>query len=548
MIFKKKATLVVILLTVVAGVGLKAPDNKYFEIARNLDIFVTLFKEVNTYYVDEIDPKELISTGIDAMLASLDPYTSYIPEGQLEDYRTLSTGLYSGIGAIVRTINNRIIIAMLYEGYSAHKAGLKIGDEITEIDGVILKSREIREVAKLLKGRPESSVSIKVLRNKTDSKSFTFKREKIKIENVPYYSNISREVGYIKLSDFTLGASREVAEAVKILKQKDVKKIIIDLRNNPGGLLSEAINISNLFLPRGEEIVSTKGKVEEWNKVYKGLNQSLDKDIPLVLLTNNRSASAAEIVAGVMQDYDRAVLIGRRTFGKGLVQATRPLSYNSQLKVTTAKYYTPSGRCIQAIDYTASNSTSRLDTISDSLKVVFKTKNGRTVYGGGGVVPDILIEQNGWSAVEVDLFASGHIFDYATSYFYAHDTIPSPNKFEFTDEDYNTFVHWLTDKEYTYSSSMQVAVDKLMISAKEKGSSQRVIDKIMEIKEEILQEKKQGLVKHKDEIKQLLLQEIVSRYYLYKGGIQAALVGDKDLEAALDILSDIKKYDTILSR
>lgn len=548
MMIKKKATILVVLLVMSAAIALKSPDNKYFEIARNLDIFATLFKEVNAYYVDEIDPEKFVAIGIHAMLSSLDPYTSYIPEEQLEDYRTMTTGLYGGIGAIVGTIKKQTVITMLYEDYGADKAGLKIGDQIIEVDGVGLKSENTEDAIKLLKGKPGSDVTIKVRRNKSELKSFTFKREIIRIENVPYYKNLTPKIGYIKLSDFTLGAGREVEQAVKELKESGAEKLIIDLRNNPGGLLSEAINIANMFIPKGGEVVSTKGKVDEWNKTYKALNQPLDKEIPLVILTNSTSASAAEIVAGVIQDYDRGVLIGRKTFGKGLVQATRSLSYNSQLKVTTAKYYIPSGRCIQAIDYGKRNNDGGVSKIPDSLKTAFKTRNNRIVYDGGGLEPDIPIKRSEWSAVAVGLLASGQIFDYATNYYYTHDAIDKPGQFELTDQDYDTFVSWLAGKEYAYSSSLEVAVDKFITTAKDKKSPQKIIDGALEMKEVIANEKKQDLIKYKYEIKKFLRKEIVSRYYLSKGDIEVALIGDKDLKAAVNLLSDIQRYNAILSK
>lgn len=548
MAFKRKAFIIPILLVATITVALKSPDNKYFEIARNLDIFATLFKEVNAYYVDEIDPEELISTGIHAMLASLDPYTSYIPEEQLEDYRTMTTGLYGGIGATIGTINDRTVVTMLYGGYGADKAGMKIGDEIVEINGVSLKDQKTEEVTKLLKGQPATMVSIKVKRNKNELKTFSFERETIRIENVPYYENVTQEIGYIRLSDFTLGASREVEQAVRKLKEKGAKKLIVDLRSNPGGLLSEAINISNVFISRGEEIVSTKGKIEEWNKTYKALNQPVDREIPLVILTNNMSASAAEIVAGVIQDYDRGVLIGRRTFGKGLVQATRPLSYNAQLKVTTAKYYIPSGRCIQAIDYAERNSDGSVSNIPDSLRIPFKTKNNRKVYDGGGLEPDILVEGSNWSAIAMGLLTSGRIFDYATDYYYTHDKIAAPEIFEVTNEEYELFVDWLADQEFNYHSSLEIAMDDFIATAKEKGSSQKIMEKVVEVREKISLAKKEDLEQHKDEIKKMLQQEIVSRYYLYKGDIQSALKGDKDLTMAIDILSNKDKYDKVLSK
>src|SRR5690349_19939491 len=416
------------------GLGLfsfKTENERYFDIAKNLDIFATLFKEVNTYYVDEVTPGKLVKTGIDAMLKSLDPYTNYISEDDIEDFRTQTTGQYGGIGAVVGKREGKTIIQLPYEGMPAQKAGLLIGDEIIKIDGIDITKKNNSDVTKLLKGQANTTVKLDIKRYNVDKPfEVIVTRDKIQIENVPYYGMVTNDIGYLQLSGFTTDAGREVKNAVLKLKDMGAKKIIFDLRDNPGGLLNEAVNISNLFIDKGKDIVSTKGKVTEWNKVYKALDEPLDTQIPLVILTSSRSASASEIVSGVMQDYDRAVLVGERTFGKGLVQATRPLSYNSQLKVTTAKYYIPSGRCIQAMDYTHRKEDGTVLRVADSLKLEFKTKNGRKVFDGGGLDPDIEVRNDLLGPVAEALVNSGLTFEYASRYVAENPTQPDLKSFK----------------------------------------------------------------------------------------------------------------------
>ncbi|HSZ24906.1 MAG TPA: S41 family peptidase, partial [Cytophagaceae bacterium] len=417
---------------------------KYFEIAKNLDIFATLFKEVNTYYVDEINPNKFMKDGIDAMLENLDPYTNYIPEDEIEDYRAQLTGQYGGIGAVIGNRNDRAIVLMPYEGFPAHKGGLMIGDEIMQVDGIDTKGKNTSDISKLLKGQAGTMVKVTVKRYGVTNKfDLILTREKIKIENVPYYGMIDDKTGYFKLSEFTSNASKDVKNALTQLKNKGAKSIIFDLRDNPGGLLTEAINISNIFIQKEKPIVSTKGKTSEWNKIYYATVSPIDTLIPLVVLTSGKSASASEIVSGVIQDYDRGVIVGQRSYGKGLVQATRPLSYNSQLKITTAKYYTPSGRCIQAIDYTHRNEDGNAGKIPDSLRNAFKTKNKRVVYDGGGITPDIPVERKIVPPIITSLYNKNLIFDYATLYASNNKTIKPPKEFVFSDDDYDAFLKWL---------------------------------------------------------------------------------------------------------
>ncbi len=400
-----------LLIVLITSSAFYNPSEKYFEIAKNLDIFATLFKEVNTWYVDDVTPAKLMKTGIDAMLASLDPYTNYISEDQIEDYRTMTTGEYSGIGAEVGTRDGRILIMMPLEGFAADKAGIKVGDEIVGIDGISLADKTYEETSQLLKGQAKTDVILSIKRYGNENPiNITVTREKIQTHNVPYYGMVTENIGMIKLTDFTRDASKEVNDALLDLKAKGAEKIIFDVRGNPGGLLDEAVKISNIFVEKGKEIVSTKGKVKDWNKTYNGLSEATDTQIPLVVLTSGTSASASEIVAGVIQDYDRGVLIGENTYGKGLVQATRSLSYNSQLKVTIAKYYIPSGRCIQAIDYAHRNEDGSAGKMADSLRMPFKTAAGRTVYDGGGVKPDITIEHDRFAPITQTLFLKGSIY------------------------------------------------------------------------------------------------------------------------------------------
>ena len=443
-------------LLIVVSFAFREPAEKYFEVAKSLDIFATLFKEVNAYYVDEVEPEKLVRKGIDAMLESLDPYTDYISEEEMESFRISTTGQYGGVGAMIGVVNKKVVITQPYKGFPAHTNGVKVGDEILSIDGKSVQGKRTSEVSTLLKGQPQTVVEIKVRRHgKKDDIVFKVTREKINVSNVAYYGLIGNDVAYIRLDDFTPGASYEVADALTELKDKGATKLILDLRENPGGLLHEAVNIVSLFIPKGLEVVSTKGKVNEWNKVYKTLNNPIDTEIPMVVLTSGGSASASEIVAGTLQDYDRAVLIGGKTFGKGLVQTTRPLSYNAQLKVTTAKYYIPSGRCIQALDYTHRKEDGTVMRIADSLKAEFKTKNGRIVYDGGGLDPDVKVENDYLGTITSELMDAGLIFEFASLYTNQNSRPSDLSNFRLSDKEYDAFVNWLKSQHFTYTTSLE---------------------------------------------------------------------------------------------
>ncbi len=524
------------------------PGDRYFAIVKNLDIFATLFKEVNTYYVDEVNPNELMKVGIDAMLAHLDPYTNYIPEDQIEDFRTLTTGQYGGIGAVIGKRNGVNTVLMPYRGFPAHESGLRIGDVIEEIDGINVADKTSDDISKLLKGQANTGLTLTIRRYGLDEPmQLKMERAHIRIENVPYSGMISKEVGYIKLSDFTPGAGKEVREALKKLKEKGAKGLVLDLRDNPGGLLSEAVNVSNIFIPKGAEVVSTKGKIEEWNKTYYALDEPLDTEIPLVVLTSSRSASAAEIVAGVIQDYDRGVLVGNKTFGKGLVQVTRRLTYNSQLKVTTAKYYIPSGRCIQAIDYSHRNEDGSVGKVPDSLKVQFLTKRGRPVYDGGGIDPDVDVKRERLAPISVSLLANGLLFDYATEFQHAHPEIVSAREFNLGDEEFARFTKWLSTKDYDYTTEVEEKIAELEEVAKEEKAYSNIEEQIKALRLNFAHNKKEDLQAFAGEIKDLLEQEIVSRYYLQDGIMEASFENDSNIKSALEVLNGPEQYASLLS-
>lgn len=522
-------------------------DDRLFEIARNLDIYATLFKELNANYVDEINPNQLIKTSIDNMLRTLDPYTVYYAEDDIEDYMTMTTGKYNGIGALVNSAGGKHVVMMIYEDTPAQKAGLRLGDEIVKINGIDLADREDFDMGKLLKGQTQTSVSLTVKRFGIPKPlEITLSRDIVKVTNVPYYGMISDEVGYIDLKDFTATASREVKSAFQDMKGKGMKSLILDLRDNPGGLLNMAIDISNIFIPINEEIVSTKGKVTEWNKTYKAQGPAMDTEMPLVVLTNNRSASAAEIVSGVMQDYDRGVLVGQRTYGKGLVQTTRDISYNTKMKVTTAKYYIPSGRCIQAIDYSHRNEDGSVGKVPDSLMTAFKTRNGRVVYDGGGVLPDVLTEKRIYSPLAIALGRNRLFFNYAVKYRFEHPTIKPAKEFHLTDAEYSAFVKWLSDKEYDYTMQVERDLNDLEASAKKEKSYDAIADQLKSLRSKLAHNKDNDLQLGKAEIKGILEEEIIKHYYLEKGAREAAFADDVEVKEALAVLKDPKRYAEIL--
>ncbi len=522
-------------------------DDRLFEIARNLDIYATLFKELNAYYVDEVNPNTLIKTSIDQMLKTLDPYTNFYAEDDIEDYMTMTTGKYNGIGAVVSSAEDKYTIMMVYEDTPAQKAGLQLGDEILKIDGIDLSTLADSDPARLLRGQSNSTTKLTIKRYGVQKPmEIPVSRDVVKVTNVPYYGMIDDEVGYIDLKDFTATASREVRNAFQELKGKGMKKLILDVRENPGGLLNMSIEIANVFIPKGEEIVSTKGKVADWNKTYSAYNPALDTEIPLVVLANNRSASAAEIVSGVIQDYDRGVLIGQRTYGKGLVQTTRDLSYNTKMKITTAKYYIPSGRCIQAIDYSHRNEDGSVGKVPDSLQTAFTTRNGRVVYDGGGVLPDIQTEKETHSPLASTLARKRLLFNYAVKYHSEHPTIKPAREFRVTDAEYQNFTKWLADKEYSYTTQVDKDLTELEEAAKKEKSYKTIEEQLKALKSKLVHNKDNDLQIHKEELTALLQEEIVKHYYLEKGMKEASFSNDAEMKAALALYKDMDRYKNLL--
>ena len=524
-----------------------SPGEKYFEIAKSIDIFSTLFKEVNAHYVDEVDPKKLINTGISAMLESLDPYTDYIPEENLETFSILTTGQYAGIGALIGSLGSKTIITEPYEGFPAHRAGVRVGDELIEINGQNVIGKTTSETSAILKGKPDTPVEIVIKRvGQANPIKFNLIRQQIKITNVKYAELLENKVGYIKLDDFTPGAGKEVVDAVTKLKNVGATALILDLRGNPGGLLHEAINIANVFISKDKEIVSTKGKLAEWNKMYKSLNNAVDTEMPLAVLINEHSASASEIVAGAMQDYDRGLLIGQRTFGKGLVQTTRQLPYNAQVKITTAKYYIPSGRCIQELDYAHRQSDGTVNKFADSLRREFKTATGRKVYDGGGLSPDIQVSPTEFSSITNVLVNSGLLFEYSSLYCGNHQVPESLLNFKLTEAEYSKFETWVKDKKFSYATDLETQVENLIHLAK-RDSNSNLIAHLAALKSKVDQNKSTDLIRFRDEISMLLEQQIAFHYKLDKGLVEISLQHDQEIKAARKILLNASEYKRLLS-
>lgn len=539
-----------VLIASFTAVSFKREDDSYFEIARNLDIFTTVMRELTVYYVDPIEPQPLVEEGIASMLESLDPYTQFIPEEEADDYRFMTTGQYGGIGALIGQRNEQVIITDPYEGFPAQKGGLVAGDALLSIDGKSLKGLQYDEVSRLLKGQPGTSVELQINRE-GESKPLrkTLVREEITIRNVPYYSLMEDSIGYIRLGGFTDNAAREVREAVTDLVQKrKAKGLIIDLRGNPGGLLDEAVGIVNVFVDKGQEVVSTRGRVKEWDKTYRTTAQATDTRTPLAVLVSSGSASASEIVSGALQDLDRAVVIGQRTFGKGLVQTTRPLNYNAQLKITTAKYYIPSGRCIQALDYSHRNPDGSVGKVPDSLTKVFKTRAGRTVRDGGGILPDQVTELPQVSSIAQALVTNYVIFDYATRYRLDHPTIAPAEKFRLDDAGYEAFIAWQRQKNFSYQSESDKRLLQLRETAEKEGYFSHIRDEYEAVRKRLAHDRETDLRLNKEEICLMLENEIVSRYYYQNGRIETTFDDDPDLLLARKALRSPAIYSAILER
>ena len=540
------AVMIAVTLTAVVTTGfLISQESRDFRLAKNLDIFYSIIRETNTFYVDEIDHDKIIKTGIDNMLKTLDPYTIYYPESNVDELSFMTSGKYGGIGSLVRNNGDYTVVSEVYKGFPADVAGIRAGDILKAVNGESLRGYSTEKVSETLKGNPGSEITITIERNGTDI-DIKLKRERIAIPPVPYFGMIDSETGYIRYSNFTQDGLDEVKAALNTLKSKNAQQIIIDLRGNPGGLLNEAVSIVNLFVGPGNDVVSTRGKVKQFDENYKTEKSAIDENIPLAILINRGSASASEIVAGALQDLDRAVIIGERSFGKGLVQMTRPLSYNTQLKVTTARYYIPSGRCIQARDFSHPNEDGSVGFIPDSLMKEFKTRNGRTVKDGGGIAPDIAMQPEILSQITAELYMRNYIFDFATEYYWSRPNITSPEMFIFSDNDYNDFRSYLKKRGFNYKTLTEESLDDLIDVAKREKYYDRHKEIFDALERDLAHSLDADLDLYKDEIVEFIEDEIVKRYFYDEGAIAYSIHSDNYIKRAVEILNDKELYESIL--
>ena len=543
-----KKNIILILLIPVFGLFTRLSAQNDFEIVKNVDIFISVLNELNDKYADEISPGELTQTAIKAMLLSLDPYTVYFNEGEIETYRMMNAGESGDVDVTLKNIDKQpVIVEMIGDGPSS-KAGLRVGDRILKINGQSSENRDIDALILAMRGQPGSTYTVDVFRP-TDGKNLTFKvkREKVKQPNIPYSGILGDKVGYIKLNQFLENAGQEVFDAYKQLKEEGMEYLILDLRDNGGGLLGEAVNIIDIFVGKDVTVVETKGKIEEMNRFYKTQNVAADPDIPIVVLVNEHSASASEIVSGTLQDLDRAVIVGKKSFGKGLVQKVYPMDYNTSMKVTVSKYYIPSGRCVQNIEYFDRDTTKGGYKIPDSLAVAYKTKNGRTVYDKGGVEPDVAVPDEEIPDILTALIEEQAIFDFANDYRAKHETIAEAEKFVVDDALYNEFLKFLQTKKYACTTALETKLEELKTAAEEDHSFADIQSAYNQLKSQIEKLKTQDLNTHKAEIERALTQEIVSRYYFSTGKLVNSLHHDSYIEAAKSVLLDKSRYNAILS-
>ena len=547
----KRIKSIVLVIALLLSVGVYAQEKQNnFEIAKSLDIYNSLLRELNLNYVDEINPGELNETAIKAMLDGLDPYTVFIPESDIENAKFMTTGEYGGIGALIQYDGEYTRISEPYFGWPAQKAGLIAGDVILEVNGVDCKKKNTQQVSEMLKGQPGTELTMKVKRY-GEEKPLTkvLKREKVKIDNIPYYTVFDNGIAYLSLSGFTRDAAKEMKEKlVEMKKNHELKGFILDLRGNGGGLMNEAVDIVNLFVPKGKMVVSMRGKAANANSVHPTTNEPVDLEIPLAVLVDGNSASASEIVAGAIQDYDRGVIIGERTFGKGLVQNILPLSYNTQMKVTVAHYYIPSGRCIQEIDYSHKKDTTQAK--ADTLGKAFTTVGGRTVYEGHGITPDVKVKRDPYATVTAYLYGKSYIFDYANKFYSEHKTIDSADRFQIDEATYQDFMKFVKDKNFSYTTESEKAIEKLKKVAKDEGYLDKIQPQIDLLEKNFAAEKENDLISNRKDIEELLRSEIVGRYYFQKGRIISSLNDDLDLKRAFEILLNTNgkdEYHSILS-
>ncbi len=509
-----------------------------FKIGKSLDIQMNILRELSLLYVDSVDADKLIMRAAESMLESLDPYTVLIPEEDRESIELMTTGSYGGVGAIIRKVEDGVLLSEIYENTPASKAGLNSGDVILKIDGHSVLTLKVDECSSRMKGAPGTTVTFTIKKGRGgEITDVTLMREKIHIPDVAYSGVISDSVGYIRVTGFTLGGAKDVKRALNELKKSsNLKRLIIDLRGNGGGLLDEAVDIVSLFVPKGTKVVSSLGRFRQADIVYYTREEPVDTEIPLIVMVNSSSASSSEIVAGALQDLDRATIVGTRTFGKGLVQSIRDVGYGNRIKLTTAKYYIPSGRCVQAIDYTHRNEDGSLAAIPDSLIKPFKTLvKGRTVYDGGGIVPDVVITPKLFSRPTIALLYGEILHDYSIEFFKKRESISSPGKFLLTDSEYDEFVMWATDKEFDYRTATEVEYDKFIAVAKRESFYEDFKNEIADLEKRVKPGKRDVLIRNREEIKYLLEEEIVNRYYFMRGRVESMLRNDDQIKEALSV-------------
>ena len=536
----------VIGLLIIISIGISASfQSDFFEVAKQIDIYTTLFKELNMYYIDEINPGKVSSKAINHMLSNLDPYTRFYDEQGVEEARISSTGEYGGIGTLSRFKNKTLTIREVLKNSAAEVAGLKPGDKILKIDDILVKDFEDNGVSTLLNGLPGTKVNLKIERqNKELDVEVT--RKKVDVNPVPYFAMLDAEVGYISFTKFNNKAGIEVKKAFLALKEKGMKKVIIDVRSNPGGLLIESVKIANYFLPKNKVIVTTKAKIKKWSDTYKTTQEPLDLEIPVVILINNRSASASEILAGALQDYDRGVIIGERSFGKGLVQRYRPLSYGTQMKLTISKYYTPSGRCIQELDYTNRDEKGNIPKFSDAGREKYKTEKGRLVYGSGGIQPDVEIEKPETTKTTETLLTSDAFFNFATEYFYKNETIDEADNFKLNNTDLNNFITFVYNNHQDFETRTEANFKSALKKAKAENLDGKLTKNYENLLNDIREEKINEIEKNKEEILQKLTSEIVKRYYYSEGVYKQKAAFDTTILKAKEVLNNSTKYTKIL--
>ena len=521
-------------------------DSKDFRLTRNLDIYISLFRELNAFYVDEIDPEKLVTRSITAMLATLDPYTVYYPEEEREDLDFLTTGKYGGFGSLIRKSGDYIVVTNVYRGFPADRNGIRPGDLMLSIDGRSLRGVSSEQASDMLKGEPGTEALITFRRN---GEEFTknIRRERISISAVPYYGMIDENTGYIRFTNFTQNCIAEVRDAVTDLKENQgAANLILDLRGNPGGLVNEAVEIVNLFVRPGQQVVSTRGRAKQYDAVFRTPRPPVAPEMPVVVLIKRGSASASEIVAGALQDLDRAIIMGERSYGKGLVQVARPLSYKAQLKVTTAKYYIPSGRCIQAVDFSHRNEDGSVGQIPDSLIKTFTTRNGRPVKDGGGIIPDLQVEPDMFSRFTSELYVQNMVFDFATEYYWSHPQPSSLDSLRVTDSDLERFEQFLRERNFKYSTGSELLLEELVSAAREENLYEANSSEIEKLRTGLSHSLERELAAQKSDIIELLESELAGRYFYDAGTVEYSLARDRQVQRALGIAGDRMHYESLL--